>query len=180
MNNIGIVSPGNMGCTIAMSMISNGNNVYWTSENRSQETIDRASSLEGLSELKTISELFDMCNIVFCIGRGGVAEETIRLAAKNKYKGIYVEGNNLHGERSELEIRNAAQSAGIDYVEALFRGFPLGYSQGGGEDKRELYLSGEQNSTGIIESLFSDGIWKVKIVEESAKSLNRSQFKRLF
>jgi 6-phosphogluconate dehydrogenase (decarboxylating) len=180
MNNIGIVSPGSMGCTIAMSMISGGNNVYWTSENRSQETIDMASSLEGLSELKTISELFDVCNIVFCIGRGGIAEETIGLAAENKYKGIYVEGNNLHGEKSELEIWNVAQSAGIDYVEALFRGFPLGYNQGGGEDKRELYLSGLWRSTKKIESLFSDGIWKVHIVAESAKSLNRTQFKRLF
>ena len=180
MNNIGIVSPGNMGCTIAMSMISGGNNVYWTSENRSQETIDRASSLDGLSELKTISELFDMCNIVFCIGRGGVAEETIRLAAGNKYKGIYVEGNNLHGERSELEIKNAAQSAGIDYVEALFRGFPLGYSQGGGEDKRDLYLSGQSELTEIVKSLFDDGVWKVHIVEESAKALNRNRFNRLF
>ena len=180
MNNIGIISPGNMGLTIATSMISSGNNVYWTSENRSQETINRASGLNWLLELKTINELFDMSDIIFCIGRGGIAEETISLAVENKYDGIYVEGNNLHGEVSENKIRSIAESAGIDYVEALLRGFPLGYDQGGGEDKRELYLSGSQESARLIESLFSDGIWKVQIVEESAKSLNRTKFKRLF
>jgi hypothetical protein len=65
-------------------------------------------------------------------------------------------------------------------VEALFRGYPLGYDQGGGEDKRNLYLSGLWKSAKVIESLFVDGIWKVEIVAESAKALNRTRFKRLF
>lgn len=180
MNNVGIISLGKMGHTIATSIISSGNKAYWSSENRSQETIDRALSLSGLIELKTIEELFSISDIVFCIGRGGVAEDTIDAAARNKYSGIYVDGNNLHGERSELNINTIAESAGINYVEALFRGYPLGYDQGGGEDKRELYLSGKPESVEVIKSLFADGIWKVYTVRESAKSLNRTKFKRLF
>jgi 6-phosphogluconate dehydrogenase (decarboxylating) len=179
MNSVGIISLGKMGHTIATSVINSGNEIYWSPENRSQETIDRALSLRGLVELKTIDELFSLSNIVFCIGRGGVAEDTIGAAARNKYSGIYVDGNNLHGEQSELNISAIAKSAGINYVEALFRGYPLGYDQGGGEDKRDLYLSGKQESTKLVESLFSDGIWKVHIVEESAKALNRSRFNRL-
>jgi hypothetical protein len=56
----------------------------------------------------------------------------------------------------------------------------MGYDQGGGEDKRNVYLSGPHRSVEIVESLFSDGIWEVEIVLESAKSLNRTRFKRLF
>jgi 6-phosphogluconate dehydrogenase (decarboxylating) len=180
MNSVGIISLGKMGHTIATSVISSGNKAYWSSENRSQETIDRASGLNELIEIKTIDELFSISNIVFCIGRGGVAEDAIDAAVRNKYSGIYVDGNNLHGEQSELNISTIAKSAGINYVEALFRGYPLGYDQGGGEDKRELYLSGLSESTKVIKSLFSDGVWKVEIVEGSAKALNRTRFKRLF
>jgi 3-hydroxyisobutyrate dehydrogenase-like beta-hydroxyacid dehydrogenase len=180
MNSVGIISLGKMGHTIATSIISSGNKAYWSSENRSQETIDRALSLSGLIEIKTIEELFSISDIVFCIGRGGVAEDTIDSAVKNKYSGIYVDGNNLNGEKSELNIKTIADSSEIDYVEALFRGYPLGYDQGGGEDKRELYISGSPESTNTVKSLFSDGIWKVEIVPDSAKALNRTRFKRLF
>ncbi len=77
-------------------------------------------------------------------------------------------------------IVKIAESVNIKYVEALFRGYPLDYDQGGGEDKRNLYLSGQSKITEMVKSLFDDGVWKVHIVEESAKALNRTRFKRLF
>jgi hypothetical protein len=127
-----------------------------------------------------MQELFNASDVVFCIGRLGAGIDTINSAADNKFDGIYVDGNNLSGESSEKEISEIAESANIKYVEALFRGYPIGYDQGGGEDKRDLYLSGKSEFTKVVESLFSDGIWKVHIVPESAKALNRTRFKRLF
>jgi 3-hydroxyisobutyrate dehydrogenase-like beta-hydroxyacid dehydrogenase len=180
MNNVGIISMGGMGTTIAHSIHSSGNTAHWSSEGRSKRTLDRARQISWAVEHGTTKELFELCDIVICIGRGGIAEETIELAKEFKYKGIYVDGNNLHGQESEENIALIAESAGINYVEALFRGYPMGYDQGGGEDKRNLYLSGLWRSAKIVESLFSDGIWKVEIVTESAKSLNRSRFSRLF
>lgn len=180
MLNVGIISMGGMGRTIATSVINSGNTVHWTSEGRSQKTIDGALSIVGAVRHDTSESLFNSVDVIFCIGRGGIAEETISLAKQFAFDGIYVDGNNLHGPESEEHISSVAESANIDYVEALFRGFPIGYDQGGGEDKRNLYLSGLWKSAKIIELIFSDGIWKVEIVPESAKALNRTRFKRLF
>jgi 3-hydroxyisobutyrate dehydrogenase-like beta-hydroxyacid dehydrogenase len=178
--NIGIVSMGNMGLTIAASMINSGNKIHWTSEDRSEKTKQNGRNLEGSIEHQSMKELFNSSDIIFCIGRLGAGIDTINSAADNQFDGIYVDGNNLSGESSEKEISEIAKSADIKYVEALFRGYPIGYDQGGGEDKRDLYLSGQSEFVKVIESLFSDGIWKVHIVQESAKELNRTRFKRLF
>lgn len=180
MHNVGIISMGSMGRTIANSVMNSGNKVHWTPEGRSTETIEASRKVNGAVEHASVKELLSICNIIFCIGRGGAAEETIELAKNHKFQGIYVDGNNLHGPDSELNIASIAESSGINYVEALFRGYPLGYDQGGGEDVRNLYLSGLWRSAKIIESLFSDGVWKVEFVAESAKALNRTRFKRLF
>jgi hypothetical protein len=162
---------GNMGLTIATSMINSGNKIHWTSEGRSEQTKQNGRNLEGSIEHESMKELFNSSDIVFCIGRLGAGIDTINSAADNKFDGIYIDGNNLSGESSEKDIK---------YVEALFRGYPIGYDQGGGEDKRDLYLSGQSEFAKVVESLFSDGIWKVHIVQESAKALNRTRFKRLF
>ena len=180
MANIGIVSMGNMGLTIAASMINSGNKIHWTSEGRSEQTKQNGRNLEGSIEHESMRELFNSSDIVFCIGRLGAGIDTINSAADNKFDGIYVDGNNLSGESSEKEISEIAESANLKYVEALFRGYPIGYDQGGGEDKRDLYLSGQSEFAKVVEYLFSDGIWKVHIVQESAKALNRTRFKRLF
>lgn len=180
MINVGIVSLGAMGRTIAKSVIGSGNTVHWTPEGRSQQTVDEARKLHNAIEHPTLGELFDSSDVIICIGRGGIAEETIEKAKENSYKGIYVDGNNLHGPESEEYIASTAESANINYVEALFRGFPLGYDQGGGEDRRNLYLSGLWRSTQVVKSIFSDGLWAVEIVAESAKNLNRTRFSRLF
>jgi len=180
LSKVGIVSLGNMGVTIAHSVINSGHIVHWTPEGRSETTVTAGRKIKDAIEHESVKELFGSVDIFICIGRGGVAEETIELAKKYAFKGIYVDGNNLHGLESELNIASIAESGGINYVEALFRGYPLGYDQGGGEDKRNLYLSGLWRSAKVIESLFVDGIWKVEIVAESAKALNRTRFKRLF
>ena len=180
MLNVGIVSLGAMGRTIAESVINSGHIVHWTSESRSEQTVAESRKLHNAIEHPTLSELFDSSDVIICIGRGGIAEETIEKAKENRYKGIYVDGNNLHGPESEKYIASTAESVNINYVEALFRGYPLGYDQGGGEDKRNLYLSGLWGSTQVIESIFSDGLWTVETVAESAKNLNRTRFGRLF
>lgn len=180
MTNVGIVSMGAMGLTIAKSIVHSGNTVHWTSEGRSQTTIDNGRSVDNAIEHFTARGLLDSCEVLFCIGRLGAGRETILLAAENNFKGIYVDGNNLSGAESEEEIARIADNANINYIEALFRGFPLGYDQGGGEDKRDLYLSGGWRFSKVVESLFTDGIWKVHLVAESAKSLNRTKFNRLF
>jgi len=180
MRQVGIVSMGAMGRTIASSMIAAGHVVHWSGFGRSESTVVPAREMVGTVEHPSIQDVFSSSQIVFCIGRGGIAEDTIEIAAELGYKGIYVDGNNLHGEASELHISRIADSANVEYVEALFRGYPLGYDQGGGEDVRNLYLSGNWKSAKIVELLFSDGLWKTHICPESAKSLNRTKFGRLF
>jgi len=170
---------GKMGTTISESVINSGNEIHWTSVGRSQQTLDNARTLSKAVRHDSLDELLDVSDILFCIGRLNIGIETVTAAATNGFKGIYVDGNNLYGEESEKEVAQIANSANIDYVEALFRGFPLGYDQGGGEDKRNLYLSGKLQSTEIVKSLFLDGVWMVHIVAESAKALNRTMFNRL-
>lgn len=170
---------GSMGLTIATSIANSGHKVHWTSEGRSERTIANARTMSQAFEHDTLSELFNISDVVFCIGKLGASNDTVESAAKYGFKGIYVDGNNLHGEASEKEIQKQAMDANLNYVEALFRGYALGYDQGGGEDKRDVYISGESRFVEIVESLFADGIWKVHIVEESAKALNRNRFNRL-
>jgi hypothetical protein len=171
---------GVMGSTIAISVTNSRNEVHWTSEGRSQKTLDNGRAMVGSIEHVSISSLIASSDVIICIGRFDVGIETITAAAQYGFKGIYVDGNDLHGKASEQKIEDVARSANIDYVEALFRGYPIEYNQGGGQDKRDLYLSGKTESTKLIESLFCDGIWKVHIHSESAKELNRTLFNRLF
>jgi 3-hydroxyisobutyrate dehydrogenase-like beta-hydroxyacid dehydrogenase len=170
---------GKMGLTISESVTNSGNEVHWTSMGRSQKTLDNAKEIAGAVEHGSLVELLHSSDVLFCIGRLNVGIETITAASTNGFRGIYVDGNNLYGEESEKEVAEIANSANIDYVEALFRGFPLGYDQGGGEDKRNLYLSGKLQSTDIVKSLFSNGVWMVHVVADSAKALNRTMFNRL-
>jgi hypothetical protein len=171
---------GSMGLTIATSIIGSGNKVHWTSEGRSEQTVSNARKFNQAIEHQTIEELFCNSDVVFCIGKLGASFDTVTAAVKYGFKGIYVDGNNLHGEDSERQIREIAGDSEFTYIEALLRGYALGYDQGGGEDKRDMYLSGDLESAKAVESLFKDGVWKVHLVAESAKALNRTRFKRLF
>jgi predicted dinucleotide-binding enzyme len=100
---------GNMGLTIATSMINSGNKIHWTSEGRSEQTKQNGRNLEGSIEHESMKELFNSSDIVFCIGRLGAGIDTINSAADNKFDGIYVDGNNLSGESSEKEISEIAE-----------------------------------------------------------------------
>ena len=57
---IGILHPGNMGVSVAVSAQNSGQTVYWASEGRSQHTIERAQK-HGLVDLGNLSSLCNTC-----------------------------------------------------------------------------------------------------------------------
>ena len=61
---IGIISPGNMGVSIAASAINNGNHVYWASEGRSADTRKRAEE-HGLIDAGSLAELCKTATAVY-------------------------------------------------------------------------------------------------------------------
>ena len=66
MKKIGILHPGEMGISIAASVINNGHQVYWLSENRSDRTRTRAQQ-HRLIELDSLSQFCQICEIILSV-----------------------------------------------------------------------------------------------------------------
>ena len=167
--NIGILSPGKMGVTLAYSLKRSGHNLFWVSDGRSDETRARADEF-GLVDVNNVKNLVDRCDFIFCIGDGGVALDFANFIAESKYQGIYVDANGLWGEESEKEIFNIVTSSGVRYVEAGLYGWPYPGKEGY-TDEHTIYLSGSNASS--VADLFTDGYWTPEIHQNSAKEVKR-------
>ena len=87
MSKIGILHPGEMGVSIAASAINSGHDVFWASENRSEETRTRAEK-HGLADLKSLEELCKICEIIICICPPHAAEATAKQVIEHDFKGL--------------------------------------------------------------------------------------------
>jgi len=163
---IGIISPGKMGCSLVRTL-AHQNETYCALDGRSKETIDRANQF-GLKNLRTINQIFSVCDFVFCIGIGGTAFDTIKVAVENEYKGVYVDFNTLFGEQSEEELFNLSKN--LDFVDAVLYGWPVEEKLDDNKE-RKMYLSGEKAQD--VANLFNKDIWKMYFTFQSAKKYRR-------
>jgi len=60
MSKIGILHPGEMGVSIAVSAVNSGHEVFWASNNRSDKTHARAEK-HRLIDLKSLAKLCKAC-----------------------------------------------------------------------------------------------------------------------
>jgi 3-hydroxyisobutyrate dehydrogenase-like beta-hydroxyacid dehydrogenase len=166
MYKIGILSPGKMGGSLALSLAEK-HEIYCALDGRSKETIDRAERL-GLKNLRTLNQIFSVCDVVFCIGTAGTAFDTIQSALDNCYGGVYVDFNTLFGEESEQQLLD--KSKNLDFVDGILYGWPV--EEKSHENKeRKMYLSGPKAQN--IADLFNKDIWKIYFTDKSPKKYRR-------
>ena len=155
MTKIGILHPGEMGISIAASAISNGYQVYWASENRSDKTHLRAQKY-GLIESDSLIELCHSCEIIFCICPPHSAEDVAGSVIEHNFHGYYLDANAISPQRT-TRIGQMMEENGIHFVDGGIIGGPAW------EPKETwLYLSGKYAN--IIAECFTNGPLETKII----------------
>lgn len=171
MADIGIVSPGKMGCSLAVSLINSGHCLYWASNNRSESTKQNAKSL-GIVDVGSLSSVSEKCEYIFCIGTKSAGEDTLREIPF--YSGVFIDANSMWGEDSEKLYYEFIDSLKINYVDAAIHGYPLWpHNDFPGSHRLLLLNSKKVELAKEVKELFTDSAWTIELCEGSAKAKNR-------
>lgn len=169
MNHIGIVSPGKMGRTLALTLHANGHKTYFASQSRKTETVQLAKQA-GIIELPDITALQNQCDTIICIGTGGIAFNTASQIALQSFKGLYIDFNSLHTPQEEQDWRFLMEISNCQYAEGALQGYPFDTLPKTSENHIML-LSGQNADQAA--TLFSNTIWRIQKTTRNAKSVNR-------
>ncbi len=154
---IGIISPGNMGVSIAASAIHNGHHVYWASEGRSADTRQRAEE-HGLIDVETTQELCRVCSIMLSVVPPSAAEAVAGEVVAQKFAGTFADLNAISPQRAQ-RIGQRLEGNGIAFVDGGIVG-PPAWNPG----TTWLCLSGRD--AGTIAACFTDGPAQTDILGE--------------
>ena len=135
MSKVGIINPGAMGISIAVSACAAGHAVYWASDGRSLASQKRAAE-QQLLDAKSLDALCDTCEIILCVCPPHAAATVARSVKAAGFDGLYCDGNAV-SPRQALEIGSDMRSAGIDFVDGSIIG-PPAWKDG----TTRFYLSG--------------------------------------
>jgi len=119
---IGIISPGNMGVSIAASAINNGHHVYWASQGRSEATRKRAEE-HHLIDVGTLQELCKTCSIILSVIPPSIAERVADEVIAQKFTGTFADLNAISPQRAQ-RIGQSLEGAGITFVDGGIIGPP--------------------------------------------------------
>jgi 3-hydroxyisobutyrate dehydrogenase-like beta-hydroxyacid dehydrogenase len=155
MTKIGILHPGEMGISIAASVINSGHQAYWASENRSDKTRLRAEKY-GLIERDSLLQLCQTCEIIFCICPPHAAEAVANSVIEHEFNGYYLDANAISPQRS-IKIGQMMETAGIHFVDGGVIGGPAWRPK-----ETWLYLSGKYAN--VIADCFMNGPLETKII----------------
>jgi 3-hydroxyisobutyrate dehydrogenase-like beta-hydroxyacid dehydrogenase len=134
---LGILHPGNMGISIAASAQRSGCEVYWASEGRSVQTLERAERFD-LFDTGTPAKLCATCAIVVSVCPPHAAEEVAQRVLDCGFGGLYVDANAISPQRV-MRIGRKMMAAGVSFVDGGIVGGPA-WEPG----RTWLYLSGGQ------------------------------------
>jgi 3-hydroxyisobutyrate dehydrogenase-like beta-hydroxyacid dehydrogenase len=155
--NLGILHPGEMGVSVAVSAHNSGNPVYWVSEDRSPETCERAQN-HSLVDLHTLGELCNTCSIIISICPPHAAEEIARQVLAHPFKGLYADFNAISPQRTK-RINEMMSERGIAYVDGGIIGGPAWKA-----DTTWLYLSGREAQR--VAACFKAGPLQTEVIGE--------------
>jgi hypothetical protein len=168
--NIGVVSLGVMGSSIAFSLRESGHSVIWASEGRSQKTQKRALSV-GAFDVVTMEELSKRSDLIMCVGFGNCGPETAEKLVKTGFDKLLVDFNSLWGEQSEKKFYEITAKGKYEYVDGAIHGYPLNEIFKKDGLTRLMLLHGEKAE--FVGSLFIDSVWTIVNCKETAKKENR-------
>ena len=137
--NVGLMSPGDMGQAVAIQIKAKGLNVYTALEHRSERT--RALAREaGLTDVGTVTRLIAECDVVLSIMNPGTALDFVREAADalraSGPRTLIVDCNAIAPDTVH-EIAGLTEGAGGRFLDAGIIGPPPR-----GKTKTNLYVSG--------------------------------------
>ncbi len=154
---IGILHPGAMGISVAVSAQNSGHDVYWVSDGRGPQTRARAERF-ALREVKDLEQLCRICQAIFCVCPPHAAEEVASQVASLGFRGLYVDANAISPQRA-MRIGRITEAAGASFVDGGIIGGPA-WEPG----RTWLYLSGRDSHRAA--SCFAAGPLETSIVNE--------------
>lgn len=155
MSKIGILHPGEMGISVAVSAINSGHQVYWTSAGRGDKTRARAEK-HNLTELISLSQLCQTCEIILSICPPHAAEDVAKSVIETGFKGFYLDANAISPQRS-IRISQMMNENGIHFIDGGIIGGPAWTP-----NETRLYLSGKHADK--IANCFAMGPLETKII----------------
>jgi len=132
---IGILNPGEMGISIAVSAQNGGNPVYWASAGRSIATRARAEKYALLDAIN-VKNLCTQCAVILCICPPHAAEAVAQEVIACGFNGLYLDANAISPRRTE-KIAQDLRASGASFVDGGIIGGPAWKP-----DSTWLYLSG--------------------------------------
>jgi 3-hydroxyisobutyrate dehydrogenase-like beta-hydroxyacid dehydrogenase len=157
-NHLGILHPGEMGITVALTAQNSGYQVHWVSAGRSRQTRTRADKLT-LIDAKSLVDLCAACSTLICICPPDAASEVAEQIANLDFTGLYIDANAISPQHSQ-QIAQIMQLAGISYVDGSIIGPPAWKA-----NTTRLYLSGEH--AGKAAATLSDGPLGMNVIGDS-------------
>ena len=154
---LGILTPGNMGISIAASAQNSGCEVYWASEGRSQQTRQRAEEFH-LTDAGTLAQLCQICPVVVSVCPPHAAEEVAAQVVAQGFGGLYVDANAISPQRA-VRIGEMMVAAGVAFVDGGIIGGPA-WEPG----QTWLYLSGGRAQE--VADCFSAGPLETDVIGE--------------
>ena len=155
MRKIGIMHPGEMGISIAASALNAGNELYWLSTGRSDQTRARANAHQ-LREVNTLAEFCQLCEIILSVCPPHAAEQVATTVAEAGFHGLYLDANAISPQRA-TRIAQILQENDIQFVDGGIIGGPA-WKPG----ETWLFLSGE--SAEEIAPCFKNAPLETKII----------------
>ena len=134
---LGILHPGEMGISLAVSAQKSGREVYWASEGRSLATQARAGRF-GVRDAGSVAALCATCEVVVSVCPPHAAEALARDVVAAGFRGLYVDANAISPQRA-VEIGRLMAEAGVSFVDGGIIGGPAWQPQ-----STWLYLAGPQ------------------------------------
>lgn len=152
---MGIVHPGAMGVSIAVSAQNTGHTIYWASDGRSPETRSRAEEY-GFTDVQTLANLCEACEVIICVCPPDAAESVAQDVVKQQFRGLYIDANAISPQRA-IRIGQAMTEAGMRFVDGGIIGGPA-WTPG----STWLYLSGTDADT--VAGYFSAGALETSVI----------------
>jgi len=154
---VGILHPGEMGVSVAVSAKNSGQTVLWASEGRSPQTRQRVQS-HALVDAHTLEALCATCSIIISVCPPHAAEAVAQQVFAHSFKGLYADVNAISPQRA-LRISQALEERGAEFVDGGIIGGPA-WKAGA----TWLYLSGRAAQR--VADCFSAGPLQTEIIGE--------------
>lgn len=154
---VGVLHPGAMGAAVAGVIVEAGHQVLWTSEDRSQATVERAEHL-GLEDVHWLNGVVNQSDIIISICPPHAALEVAEDVRNMGYQGVYVDANAVSPETTR-RVGKIVESVGAMFVDGGIIGGPPVDAQAG----TRLFLSGPEAAR--VTHVFGDGPLRVEVLD---------------